>query len=61
MTNNLWGEDKVQCHEETIAGKRYIVLTALVGDIAPLSVPVSIVGGNPETGEMPVECFIMLY
>lgn len=61
MTDNKWGDENVQWHEETIAGKRYIVLTALVGDIAPLSVPVSIVGGNPETGEMPVECFIMLY
>lgn len=61
LSFNPWGEDTVQCHEETINGKRYVILTALKDNIAIPSEPCSVIIGDPASGVFPAECYFQFY
>lgn len=61
MPFNPWGTDNVRCHEETINGKRYIILTALKDNITIPSEPCSVIIGDQDSGVFPAECYFQFY
>lgn len=60
MMETPWKDDEVECHEETINGKRYWVMTGLKDGIEAPESPCALMVMSPED-TFPVECYFMFY